>query len=215
MPEIIDPWGRPYEFIRDPIGLDTPAIKNYVPAAAAANQYPIDPDPLDFLISDWRYDVAAPSLPAEKFYPIYLPPVVISAGADGEFDLRRSYYKDDNEVDQGVNYNYSTAIINWNSSALGPFYPDPYNASAVLPYRFPDPYYNVSAIAYSAPADPDDPTATPAQPYEISNSDLGQVDLAKQGGRGANPATGGLAGFISNDGYDASADNISSLDGGF
>ncbi len=202
VPEIIDPWGRPYEFIRDPIGLDTPAIKNYDGAAAVANQYPIDPDPLDFLLADWRYDdsVNPPSAtpPNQRFYPIYLPPVVISAGPDGEFDIRRTFYNDDTETPQGVNDNYSTAIINWNSpSRLQPLYPDPFS-SGTLPYRCPDPYYNVSAIPYAA-------GTTPL--YEITDGDLGQVDLAKMGG--------GLGGINNNDGYDATADNITSLDGGF
>ncbi len=201
VPEIIDPWGRPYEFIRDPIGLDAPAIKNYDPSAAVADQYPVDPDPLDFLLSDWRYDdfVNPPSTapPNERFYPVYLPPVVISAGPDGEFDLRRTFYSDESNTPQGVNDNYSTAMITWTATSLSPLYPDPFS-SGVLPYRFPDPFYNVSAITYSA-------GSTPA--YNITNSDLGQVDLAKQGG--------GLGGYVDTDGYDAKADNITSLDGGF
>ncbi len=53
------------------------------------------------------------SAPSQRFYPIYLPPVVISAGPDGEFDLRRTFYNDENGTPQGVNDNYSTAIITW------------------------------------------------------------------------------------------------------
>ena len=200
VPEIIDPWGRPYTFIRHPVGLDSPTIKNFDPDAAPANQYPLDPDPFDFLVADWRMDasvLSGASAPVQRFYTIYLPPAVISSGPDKEFDIRRTFYQDDTDATTGVRDDYSASAVVWNESRLAPLYPNPTSWGPGLnAYRYPDPFFNVSAIAF-----------TSTGPYEITDSDLGQIDLAKMGG--------GLGGVDNSDGYDAAADNISSLDAGF
>jgi prepilin-type N-terminal cleavage/methylation domain-containing protein len=150
--EILDSWGNPYEFIRNPAGLDNPAIKNFDPSGAnLAEQYPSDPDPLDFLLADFRYEaVNFPSSPASlaPFQPFYLPPVVISAGQDGDFGIRRTFWLDGG-VANGVEdyYSASNVIIGNNipgpNLLMRPNNPPRFNGPA--PYRYPDPFVDVTA----------------------------------------------------------------------
>ncbi|MEL6106649.1 MAG: type II secretion system protein, partial [Planctomycetota bacterium] len=83
--EILDAWGTPYEFIRNPSGLRTAGIKNFDPSGSTAERmFPLDPDPLDFLVTDWRYDdanfPASTPAPSLSYRPYYLPPALITAG---------------------------------------------------------------------------------------------------------------------------------------
>ena len=65
--EVLDPWEQAYFFLREPTGLRSPAINNFdTNAPAGIKQYPADPDPLDFLLTDFRYD--------DNFLYIGLPP---------------------------------------------------------------------------------------------------------------------------------------------
>ncbi|TWU07646.1 type II secretion system protein [Stieleria varia] len=208
IPEIVDPWGRPYDFIRNPIGIASGAVKNYRPGGANLfAQFPVDPDPMDFLVADFRYSLA----PDQSFHPIYLPPAVISAGPDGDFGLTRSFFLNANENPDGVNDSFSTSVVTWDAPGrLTPLYIDTRTA-APMAFRYPDPFYNVSSQAYAQNAYPD---------YGITDSGtagtsipLGEVDVARQGGGlGSFGVAGGFIGPVDRD---FAADNISSLDVGF
>ncbi|MEM6469153.1 MAG: type II secretion system protein [Planctomycetota bacterium] len=139
--EILDAWGRPYEFIRNAVAFNSPTIKNFVPGAATLpEQYPSDPDPFDFLLSDWRYELAnLPSGPAtsQPYHPIYVPPVVVSAGRDGEFGIRRTYWEVDGN-ENGVKEFYSSSNVVVTRNTPQPAWPN-------IAYRLPDPYLDVAA----------------------------------------------------------------------
>lgn len=206
VPEILDSWGRPYEFIRNPIGFSNPAIKNFVPGGATpADQFPFDPDPFDFLAADLRYDAGThPSvagIPETAYFPIYLPPMVISAGQDGEFGIRRSYVDDDDDgqIDVGadgffgVNQGYSSSAVQYPTNGNGrfrPFYPG--TPSSVW---YPDPFFNVGSV---------DPNSSDFYIFSIDG-----IVEAKTGGVTNPVANGGMGEILDRDQY---ADNITSLD---
>ncbi|OYP32175.1 type II secretion system protein [Rhodopirellula sp. MGV] len=155
VPEIVDAWGQPYVFIRQPISLETPVIKNFNSTAAATEQYRIDPDPLGLLNSDFRYLAsvrdATLSVPDSAYQPIYLPPVVISSGIDKEFGIRTSFVDTDRDgtPEEGVSRSYSSSVVQL-PQPIGPTYSytDPRtNVSYSVPvWRYPDPYFNVSSV---------------------------------------------------------------------
>ncbi|MEO1618270.1 MAG: prepilin-type N-terminal cleavage/methylation domain-containing protein [Planctomycetota bacterium] len=142
--EILDAWGQPYEFIRNPAAYDTPAIKNFVRGGATTEeQYPADPDPFDFLLADWRYEQGnfspAPTslLP---YLPYYLPPAVISAGQDGEFGIQRTFGNTGSGVDVKDFYSSSNVVVTANTPT--PAWPN-------IVYRHPNPYMDVTAFPIS------------------------------------------------------------------
>ncbi|MCO8123645.1 hypothetical protein NHH03_18005 [Stieleria sp. TO1_6] len=198
IPEILDAWGNPYEYIRNPIGYKNPAIKNYDPGGATpADQFPFDPDPFDFLAADLRYNAGTHPAPLPAgiseaaYYPIFLPPLVISAGRDGEFGIRLSFVDSDGDgaADEGVNDSYSSSAVQYPGSGGNRFLPVYFGVPVV---RFPDPFFNVNSVS-----------AAGTGLYEFSIDGIAQ---AKQdGGLGAilDPTLG------------LHADNISSLDAGF
>ncbi|MDM4016552.1 type II secretion system protein [Roseiconus lacunae] len=194
IPEILDAWGRPYEFVRNPIGFDSPTIKNFDPSGSTpAEQYPFDPDPFDFLAADLRFDESthpgAGGLPASAYFPVFLPPMVVSAGLDGEFGLRLSYVNTDTstvEPELGVNVGYSASSVRYPARTYVPSYP------TVPIVRYPDPFNDVSAVPSNAPGD-----------YFFNITAAGSIVTAKQGG--------GLGAILDRD---LSADNITSLDAG-
>ncbi|MCC9601482.1 type II secretion system GspH family protein [Stieleria sp. JC731] len=194
IPEILDAWGQPYEFIRNPIGFRSPTIKNFDPTGStAADQYPFDPDSFDFLAADMRFNESAhPSpttLPATAFFPVFLPPMVVSAGLDGEFGMRLSYVNTDTstvEPEIGVNQGYSASSVRYPAGTYGPTYP----SMGIV--RYPDPFNDVSAVTANAPAD-----------YFFTISATGSIVTAKQGG--------GLGAILDSE---VAADNITSLDAG-
>ncbi|QDV82814.1 hypothetical protein TBK1r_17460 [Stieleria magnilauensis] len=199
VPEILDAWDQPYVFVRNPVGFRSPAIANYDPTGATEiEQYPSEPDALDLLLVDFRFDTRthpnpSPYTTESPFHPIYLPPAVISSGRDKTFGLKRSYADEDNDgtVEFGVNSYYSSSVVGLTPGSIGPIYPG-------LPgFRFPDPYFNVSSVPFAN-----------AGPYYMSAA--GTVLTKEGGGYGAviQPDPDG-------DFRDAAADNISSLDAGF
>lgn len=200
VPEILDAWGRPYQFMRNPIGFTNPAIKNFNPSGSTpVEQYPFDPDPFDFLAADLRFDASthpAAGLPESAFFPVFLPPMVVSAGQDGDFGLRLSFVDADNDgvPEFGVNRGYSASSVQFPNNGYGPVYP------TVSIVRYPDPFFNVATV---------DPTGT--DPYVFS------IDSIVGAKRGADPSAsiatfGGLGTVVNRDAF---ADNITSLDSGF
>ena len=194
--EILDAWGQPYEFIREPIGLRHPAINNYDPSGSnSAEQYPLDPDPFDFLAADVRFDTSThpttnPPLSPTAYYPIYLPPVVVSAGRDGQFGQRISYL-DTNPAtagpEIGVNEAYCSSAVHHPTSGGGAYQPT-YPGIPIA--RYPDPFFDVTTVSSN-----------------VGNRYLFDPTLivtAKQGG--------GLGAILNRE---FSADNISSLDSDF
>ena len=144
--EILDAWGNPYEMIRNPAGLASTAIRNFVPSGGSLpQQYPSDPDPFDFLLSDYRYDAAnystTPPAPQQAYHPYYLPPVVISAGQDGEFGIRRTFWIDDDGLTQGVKDFYSASAVRIATDTPTPRFN--------MTYRYPDPFFNISMATIS------------------------------------------------------------------
>jgi|GEM_PF-1456874 len=136
VPEILDGWGRPLGFIRWPVGLEDPAID------------PASPDEFDPYRTDFRYLPEA-SIPINwaqrKSAPFSIRPLIVSAGADGEFGIAFSprggeLFAEDTAlaeavlIDEEVNY----AAQTWprNATWMGPeergrlgsqiAYPDPY-----------------------------------------------------------------------------------------
>ena len=188
IPEILDPWEKPYAFIREPIGLRSPAIKNFRPSGAnVAEQFPVDPDPMDFLVSDVRYEASVVS----SEWPIYLPPVVISSGRDKAFGIRLTYLDDDEDgvPESGVSAQYSSSVVHFESGTVGPIYPLETGGGTSL-WRYPDPYYNVSLtdVTYNG----------------AFNFSAAMIAQSKQGA--------GLGGVLD---PETASDNITSLDAGF
>lgn len=93
-PEFLDGWGRPIRWLRWPVayGFVDP---NLATTTEAASLRPTDsqlndtsvPDALDPLRTDWRWP-NWPSGPTYAQKPWLLVPLIVSAGADGMFDLQ-------------------------------------------------------------------------------------------------------------------------------
>ena len=110
IPEIVDPWGVPYEFIRDPVGRSFRIRKT---SSLPVETHPDGPDPNDYLRTDFRFTNNDSTIPITMFDdPFQVSPLVISAGADGEFGLRRSFdRRGDFTTDRmGVSPRYSTGM---------------------------------------------------------------------------------------------------------
>ncbi|MEO1525448.1 MAG: type II secretion system protein [Planctomycetota bacterium] len=208
--EILDAWGNPYEMIRNPAGLRVAAIKNFDASGnTLVEQYPVDPDPLDFLVSDHRYDIfnfGTPVIGADvhqTYQTYYCPPAVISAGRDGEFGIRRSYWIDEEGLERGVpDYYSSSAVV-----IGGMDTPTPNLASAIgIVHRFPDPYFDVSTIDMPL-------LGAGANPV----FDIRGILNARIRGLGSPILPGALDYRAASDSdlREQSADNITSLDGDF
>ena len=188
--EILDAWGNPYIFIRNPVGLDNPAIKNFkATEATLAEQYPIDSDPLDLLLVDFRnYSNYRPSPDPfsgfeNPYFPIYLPPVVISGGIDGEFGIRLSYFdhNDNGSIDanEAVPDSYSSSAVQIPGSGTTGMNPSDFQPiyfnTAVTPNasvpiaRYPDPFVNISAYP---PMGTNQGVAPNNAPYELSSEGI-------------------------------------------
>ncbi len=122
VPEILDPWGVPVAFIRSPIGLKGRGF--------GESSSSIDPDPFDFVGTDFRYQNTNP-----QFHPFYVPPAVISAGQDGEFGIRTPESIPDDY--------YSSSAV----QLAGPPTPLRFNGSV---FRYPDPFFDVSTLSSSS-----------------------------------------------------------------
>lgn len=98
MPEFLDGWGNPIRWIRWPVGYGDVNPSSFTPAQLSADpdlpnrvrpgDYQLNdktvPDPMDPLRTDWRWTLSTFS--AQR--PWMLVPLIISAGADGEFDIQ-------------------------------------------------------------------------------------------------------------------------------
>ncbi len=139
VPEILDPWGTPVRFMRSPIGLSGHGLKNWVEAKAGAGneeEFPFDVEPLDFLLTDWRHEqrlLDTSNGPVSAFAPIYLPPIVISAGDDRVFGIR---------MPEDYPSYFSTSVVEL-SFPPTPRYP--LSSNSLMTYRYPDPFFDVSS----------------------------------------------------------------------
>lgn len=136
VPEILDGWGRPLGFIRWPVGLEDPAID------------PASPDEFDPYRTDFRYLPEAPipiNWNQRKPAPFSIRPLIISAGADGEFGIAFSprhseLFAEDTALTESAlineEVNYATQTWPRNETWMGPEargrlgsaipYPDPF-----------------------------------------------------------------------------------------
>lgn len=159
--EILDPWGTPVCFIREPVGMQGRGFSNFAPERAVNAPYAdrasiteaaeafigTDPDPYDLLGTDFRYSVVSGSgagtapiesgtNPVGSYFPYYTAPVVVSAGADQEFGIYRP--EDVPDFITSVSFTLSdppTPLLN----VGGRF----------MPYRFADPYFDLRSIRTS------------------------------------------------------------------
>ena len=225
--EIIDAWGTPVELIRNPSGLRTPVIKNtdadYFNANASPDtnplSYPLDPDPFDFLLADWRYDDAiyssAPPAPSQAYRPYFLPPAIISAGRDREFGIRRTYWLDRQGNARGVKdfYSASAVIIPATSTAAAPRdvpdvpsprFSSPTTGGNPMLFRMPDPFIDVSLFPFNGSHTAHDYSLTDVR---RAREGLGLGGVIKPGDPDVETYDPDFRRFT--------ADNISSLDGDF
>ena len=188
VPEILDPWGRPVVFMRNPVGLKGRGVDSQFG----------DADPFDFLATDHRYQLDVPH------YPVYLSPVIVSSGQDGEFGLITP------EVIADVFYSSSAIYLD---QAPQPQRLTTYavNQSSAMPHRFPDPFFSVAALGPdpefgavpSLAALPDRAATQAPSPNRVlkSQQSFPEILLAK-----------GVGGMGSVTNVDFAADNVTSLD---
>lgn len=187
VPEILDPWGRPVVFMRSPVGLKGRGVDAQFG----------DADPFDFLATDHRYRLSV------NQYPVYLSPVVVSAGQDGEFGLVTP------ETIPDIFYSSSATYL---SVSPQPQRLSSYaqNGAGPMTHRYPDPFYNVKSLvkdpefgaATSLTDLPDQSVSGGPQPNRVlDSSTFGGIQIAKQ--------AGGMGAFIN---VDFAADNVTSLD---
>lgn len=128
VPEILDGWGRPLGFIRWPIGFADPAIATTVP------------DEFDPYRSDFGFSVGTVTT------PYVVRPLIISAGADGEFGIAFtprtvSFSQEEGALTQAERTNqeedYSTRVWPVDATWMGPEWQ---GRSTTLPYGYPDPF---------------------------------------------------------------------------
>lgn len=173
VPEVLDPWGIPVVFMRSPVGLQGRGFKNQSLAGT------VDPDPFDFLATDFRYQVNN-----ENEHPLYLTPVIVSAGQDQAFGIITP------ETIQDSFYSSSAITLAnpprplWKGARFGS------NSTKEMAYRYPDPFFNVlsGTLVIQPGDDPANPTFT-------------SIGMAKSGGGMGFPIDTNEA-----------ADNITSID---
>ncbi|QDS93402.1 hypothetical protein FF011L_21720 [Roseimaritima multifibrata] len=134
VPEILDPWGVPIAWIRWPAGYWlTYALRNEWNGATAADRTAaiqakkqiLGEDQFDMLYVDWRNfdrNTSATGDDDSTDDTFNMPPLVVSAGPDGEFDLMLR------SPGHGDPINFATMP--------SPAAPTPY----ATPYYYPDPY---------------------------------------------------------------------------
>ncbi len=149
VPEIIDPWGVPYEFIRDAVGVGFPFHSAVLPAAGSplapspagrpspyppAAPNPAGPDANDYLRTDSR--LASDGSTVNDTYR--LTPLIISAGPDSDFGIRTSFNLDRsfNNGLAGISPRHSISVVRYTGALL----PSPTLSGS---YQYPDPYLGV------------------------------------------------------------------------
>lgn len=155
VPEILDPWGTPIAWMRWPVGYWlTYAERANWPALTDSDRLTqilqrkqeLGRDQYDLLRVDWRNvdgqtSSAAPTDPVQVNDTFNVPPVIVSAGPDGEFDLMlRS--SDSTTLD----WQYGEPIRYWSMTW-------PVTAPLTNPYYYPDPfprtYHGMADPAYN------------------------------------------------------------------
>jgi prepilin-type N-terminal cleavage/methylation domain-containing protein len=217
--EILDPWGKAVCFIREPVGLQGRGLSNFdssrakasaltergaIPGGENAAAFPLtDPDPYDLLGSDYRYAaiqgssvgtnsvIASGDNPPQAYFPFYAPPVIISAGPDGEFGIYRPEH---------------LPVFTTSSTFAIATPPTPRISAATMAYRYPNPYFVVRADGNPLITVLNSTPGTSAFP---------QIFDARRGG-----GLGGYIGITERDAnaveesIEAATDNITSIDGG-
>ena len=131
MLEILDPWGEPVGFMRWPVGYYLTPEWNKVPTneEIVSIKRKLGRESLDVVYSDPRYAGASTSTANyDLLHPFNVLPMVVSAGADGVFDL---YGLD---VPHGINYA--------NMEFTGQLVPNPFTE----PLEIVDPYLDGTTI---------------------------------------------------------------------
>ena len=223
IPEIVDAWGQPVAFIREPVGLRHEALANFNASpddsSSATDYYPPTGEPYDILQADWRYEsyTSAPTVtgppvptgvdpatwpPIESRRPAALFPVVISAGPDGEFGIRMTYDRDGSPANFGSRH-FSTAVMGIDTADIKSEMA-PLGSSPVGTYRYPDPFFDLEL------RNPGGASYPPAGTSYDLGATLGNVARARFGGGLGGPIV--LQSAVQNRFGDA-IDNITSLDG--
>ena len=138
VPEIVDPWGVPYEFVRDPVGRAFIRVPQAPPATGPLPSHGNGPDSTDYLRTDLRHRNNVPTTRETMIdAPFQLRPLIVSAGPDGEFGMRRTFNREGSfALDRmGISPRHSTAATHFLS--LTP----PLPGGVLLgTYQYPDPY---------------------------------------------------------------------------
>lgn len=211
VPEIVDAWGTPIRFLRSPVGGGRDSWNNWNPDRIGTDsEFTPEPDPYDFLLTDWRFDpdrldltagsAGSPFRDAEAYHPVYVPPVIISAGADGEFGVL---------CPEDAPEFFSTSAVAMTPAPA----PRVVAGNAVMTYRYPDPYFNVSSVlgggAFVLSGNSNPPFAGTVRAKV--RGDLAPGQTATGSNYGGDYIGGGYGGVIASQ-SEAAGDNITSLD---
>jgi prepilin-type N-terminal cleavage/methylation domain-containing protein len=201
--EILDPWGQPVVFMRSPIGLPVKSLGVYEQVNGVERFYQ-SPDPFDFLVSDYRYsaELYQSSVTGDELSqflrsssPAFVPPVIVSSGADREFGMI---------TPDLLPADYSSSAVRL-SPLPAPIARYP-GGRASYAYRYPDPYFAVRSLIGQNTASGAVLNAGARVPDD--NQLFADTVAAKRGD--------GMGGYYHEDGLaDAReffADNISSID---
>jgi len=140
VPEIVDPWGVPYEFVRDATGFGYPFFDATAPVVGTPeNPHPAGVDANDYLRTDLRLQGANVAGQNDDTYRI--SPLLVSAGTDREFGIRRTFNLDGSFINGlgGVSPRHSISIIRY--AGTGPAIPQP---ALVGSYQVPDPFLGIN-----------------------------------------------------------------------
>ncbi|WP_153555173.1 type II secretion system protein [Roseimaritima sediminicola] len=166
VPEILDPWGTPIVWMRWPVGYwmiygKRAQWEGMTPAQRLASilqtKQELGYDQYDPLRADWRnVDRGNAGSPEANNDTFNVPPVIVSAGPDGEFDLMlRSSDSSALNWQYGSPLAYGTMTWPQNGSTAVPapytspyYYPDPFPRNY---YGSSDAYYDVDYVNDAAP----------------------------------------------------------------
>jgi len=191
VPEIVDPWGVPYEFIREATGFGFPFFGRRFPASSdtPSAAHPSGPDSRDYLRTDFRTSRLSQADATDD--PFLAVPLVISAGPNGEFGIRRTFDPEGvvAEGTAGISPRTSISVIRLETTSS---FPMPRKAGS---YQYPDPF-----MAFGASEDAGGAT------YQVPLNEMGPRTI-NSWFRGQ-----GLGAVFPNaDSVDAASDNIYSV----